>query len=69
MRLLCRVYEGLMSPARDLLNLYRQYLQMRVQHRRLHREGMGVLGRRRLRDQKPDLSVAEYLLFSYMEAT
>jgi hypothetical protein len=50
LRLSCRVYEGLMSPARDLLNLYCQYLQMRVQHRLLHREVMGVLGRRRLRN-------------------
>lgn len=26
-------YERLMGPARDLLNLYRQYSQMRVQYR------------------------------------
>lgn len=31
-------YERLMSPARDLLNLYRQYSQMRVQYRLIHRE-------------------------------
>jgi ABC-type bacteriocin/lantibiotic exporter with double-glycine peptidase domain len=31
-------YERLMNPARDLLNLYRQYSQMRVQYRLIRRE-------------------------------
>lgn len=31
-------YERLMSPARGLLSLYRQYSQMRVQYRLIHRE-------------------------------
>jgi ABC-type bacteriocin/lantibiotic exporter with double-glycine peptidase domain len=31
-------YEKLMNPARDLLNLYRQYSQMRVQYRLIRQE-------------------------------
>jgi hypothetical protein len=39
-----------MSAARNLLNTYRQYSQMRVQYCLLHREVKGVLGCRRLRN-------------------